>query len=84
MASKIECICDYLEEIEEFFSITEFESFKKYIENLLMDGELIELKLFVKYLSFEQYCYECTICKQKWILVYPDFPFKGFWMKYKG
>jgi hypothetical protein len=82
MVSKIECICDYLEEIDEFFSITEFERFEKYIKKLLEDGELVEVEVLEKYLNFEQHWFECSVCKQKWRLVYPDFPFKGFWMKY--
>lgn len=79
MDSKISCICSVLEEINEFFSISEFERFQKYIEGLINDGKLIEIPVQKRYAGFPEHWYKCKSCSQIWRLVYPDFPFKGLW-----
>lgn len=43
MTSKINCICNTFEKIDEFCSIGEFERFQKYIEELVKGGDLIEV-----------------------------------------
>lgn len=83
MASKIECICNVLEEINGFFSIGEFEKFQKYIEGFTKDGDLIEIPVQKYYAGFPEKWYKCNKCLQIWRLVYPDFPFKGIWEKVK-
>jgi len=79
MNNKTNCICRYLYKIDEFYSILEFEKFQKYISQLLKDGHLIEVPVKTKYAGFDEQWFECKECKQKWRLVHPDFPFKGFW-----
>lgn len=79
MVDKIDCICNVLEEINEFFSITEFERFQKYIKELENDGDLIEIPVEKKYAGFPEQWYKCKSCSQVWRLVHPDFPFKGIW-----
>ena len=81
MVNKISCICNVLEEINEFFSITEFERFQKYIEGLVNDGDLIEVHVKKPYAGFPEQWLKCTLCPQIWRLVHPDFPFKGIWKK---
>ena len=79
MVSKINCICNILEIIDEFRSIGEFERFQKYIEELFKDGDLIEVPVQKKYAGFVEQWYKCPGCQQIWRLVHPDFPFKGIW-----
>lgn len=79
MASKIDCVCKVMEEINEFFSISEFERFQKYIEGLVKDGDLIEIQVKKAYAGFPEKWYKCKLCSKVWRLVYPDFPFKGLW-----
>lgn len=79
MDSKISCICSALEEIKEFFSISEFERFQKHIDILVNEGELIEIPVKKRYAGFPEQWYKCKSCSQAWRLVHPDFPFKGLW-----
>jgi len=83
MVGKIECICNVLEEINEFQSIWEFERFQKYIKGLEKDGELMEVPVQKHYAGFPEQWFKCTSCPQIWRLVHPDFPFKGIWEKYQ-
>ncbi|WP_088104230.1 hypothetical protein [Halalkalibacter urbisdiaboli] len=82
MDSKIECICNVLEEINGFHSINEFERFLVYIYNLVNDTDLVEIPVEIKYGGsniLQEKWYKCSGCNQKWRLVYPDFPFEGLW-----
>ena len=79
MVIKVNCICDTLEKIDEFYSIGEFEKFQKYIDGLLKDEDLIEIPVQKKYAGFPEQWYKCPNCQQIWRLVHPDFPFKGLW-----
>ncbi len=79
MASKIECICDVLEEIDAFRSIGEFERFQEYLDQLKRDGDFIEIEVVKPYAGFPEQWFLCVKCQQTWRLVYPDFPFKGLW-----
>lgn len=79
MDNKIECVCSVMEEINEFFSILEFERFQKYLEGLINDGELIEIPVIKRYAGFPEHWYRCKECAQIWRLVHPDSPFKGMW-----
>jgi hypothetical protein len=79
MVGKIDCICNVLEEINEFYSITEFEKFQRYIEGFVNRGDLIEVPVTKPYAGFPEQWYKCKSCSQVWRLVYPDFPFKGIW-----
>ena len=81
MDSTINCICSVLEEINEFYSINEFERFSNYLNKLIESGELIEIPVESFYAGFEEKWYKCSMCENVWRLVYPDFPFKGFWIK---
>lgn len=83
MDSKIECICDVLEEINGFKSILEFERFQRYITGLVEDGELVEVTVKNYYAGFHEQWFKCKSCSTIWRLVYPDFPFTGIWGKYK-
>ncbi len=83
MAGKIECICDFLEEIDEFRSIWEFEKFQKYLDGLIKDGDLIEVEVGKPYAGFPEQWFLCNGCQQTWRLVHPDFPFKGLWEQVK-
>ena len=79
MDGKKSCICNRLEEINEFYSIVEFEKFKKYIDELVNDDELVEISVQKQYAGFQEKWYKCKICSKVWRMVYPDFPFKGIW-----
>lgn len=79
MDSKINCICSALEEISDFFSISEFERFQKHIQSLVNDDDFIEIPVIRPYAAFTEQWYQCKKCSQIWRLVYPDFPFKGLW-----
>ena len=81
MARKVECICNFLEEINEFFSIGEFERFQRYLKRILNEGDLEEVQVKEYYSGFEEHWYKCKDCQQVWRLVHPDFPFKGMWQK---
>lgn len=83
MGSKINCICNMLEEINGFFSISEFERFQKYAEGLANDGDLIEIPVKQPCAGFPEQWYRCKSCSQIWRLVHPDFPFKGIWSTVK-
>ena len=83
MDNKLSCICSVVEEINEFFSITEFERFQKYLEGFVNDGELYEISVQKRYAGFPEKWYKCKTCPQIWRLVYPDFPFKGLWTTVK-
>lgn len=83
MVGKIECICNVLEEINDFQSVGEFERFQKYIEGLVEVGDLIEVSVKKPYAGFPEQWFKCKSCFQIWRLVYPDFPFKGIWVKVK-
>lgn len=77
-----ECICFELGKnnyIGGFDSIYKYEQFEKYINSLVNINELIETKTFRKW--FWSHCYECSFCKKSWILVEPDFPFRGYFGK---
>lgn len=82
MDNKIDCICEVLEEIRGFNSLSEFDRFLKYIKGLLKENYLTQVTVTQKYANsqiFKEQWYECTGCKQIWRLVTPDFPFKGLW-----
>ena len=79
MDCKVNCICNILEEINEFFSISEFERFNKYVKGFVSTGDLIEMPVEKRYAGFEEQWYKCKNCSQVWKLVHPDFPFKGLW-----
>lgn len=79
MDYKLGCICEFLEEISEFYSPLEFERFQKYIENLINSGDLKEIAVQNHYGGFNEQWFVCTKCKNIWRLVHPDFPFKGLW-----
>lgn len=83
MDSKVECICNILDEINEFQSIWEFERFQKYVDGLVKDGDFVEIPVQVYYAGFPEQWFKCKSCSQKWRLVHPDFPFKGIWEKIK-
>ncbi|QNU68611.1 hypothetical protein EHE19_009540 [Ruminiclostridium herbifermentans] len=72
----VKIVC--LEEINEFFSVTEFEKFQNYIERLINDGKLVEVLVQKPYADFPEQWYQCKLCSQVWRLVHPDFPFKGY------
>jgi len=83
LVSKVKCVCDVLEEIEDFRSISEFERFQKYIDDLVSAGDLTEVNVRKPYAGFPEQWYQCKECHQIWRLVHPDFPFKGLWNKVK-
>ena len=79
MASKVDCICIDLEEINEFFSIAEFERFQKYLDELVNSEEFEEIQVQKPFAGFPEQWYKCKACSHIWRLVHPDFPFKGLW-----
>nr|WP_092074116.1 hypothetical protein [Dendrosporobacter quercicolus]NSL47753.1 hypothetical protein [Dendrosporobacter quercicolus DSM 1736]SDM77983.1 hypothetical protein SAMN04488502_10788 [Dendrosporobacter quercicolus] len=81
MDNTISCICESLEEINEFRSILEFERFLRYISDLIKQGDLFEIPVEKSYAGFPEKWYKCSNCGEIWRLVYPDFPFKGLWIK---
>lgn len=81
MANKVDCICQVLEPIDEFFSISEFERFQEYLNGLIASGELREVPVKQKYAGFTEQWFRCKHCSGVWRLVHPDFPFKGIWEK---
>lgn len=83
MDSKVDCICDKLEDIQEFYSIYEFERFQRYVNSLVTDGDLKEVSVEKYYAGFKEQWFMCIKCKQVWRLVHPDFPFKGLWEQVK-
>lgn len=83
MVNKINCACKDFEEISEFYSISEFERFQRYIEELVNDGSLVEVQVQKRFAGFPEQWYHCKGCMQTWRLVHPDFPFKGIWERVK-
>jgi hypothetical protein len=82
MASKIDCICNVLEDIDGFQSIGEFERFQKFTNELAIEKELLEIHVRDQYFQgLEEQWYQCTKCSQIWRLVHPDYPFTGLWTK---
>jgi hypothetical protein len=73
----------YLEEIHGFVSPGEFSRFVKWIENEVTSGFAREISVNNSYsgLSFNErwFCYNSI--GEVWRLVYPDFPFRGYWGK---
>lgn len=84
MDSKVTCICDDLEEIKGFHSLSEYKRFLSYIEDRMRDHDLFEIAVESQYANskiFIERWFECVGCSQRWRLVAPDFPFKGLWEK---
>jgi len=81
MDNKVNCVCSILYEIKDFASLNEFKKLEKYITDLVNSGDLVEIPVGKHYAGFSEKWYKCNGCSQKWSLVYPDFPFKGLWMK---
>lgn len=81
MVNEIKCVCEVFYEIKDFFSLIEFKKFENYILDLINSGDLEEIPVLMRYAGFFEKWYKCTTCSQKWRLVYPDFPFKGLWLK---
>jgi hypothetical protein len=77
----IECICDYLYDINGFASLSEFRRFEAYLNDLVANNELEVIQVETRFDSFEQKWFRCKSCKQIWVLVYPDYSFKGFFRR---
>jgi len=63
-----------------YYTSDHYDIFIKFnIEELVNDGDLIEVPVQKPYVGFQEQWYKCTTCSQVWRLVHPDFPFKGLW-----
>jgi hypothetical protein len=78
---------EWLQEIKEFSSITEYDRFKKYLSERLSEGEIEEIEPKEYYQeknlwgeNKDRWFKDCS-SKGVWRLVPPDFPFKGFFEK---
>lgn len=76
------CFC-YIEEtkneIKEFNSVFHYERFEKLVAAFVIKGLINDLG--IKRTWFFERHFECTICKEIWVLSEPDFPYKGYWGK---
>ena len=70
-----------LEEIDDFQSLNEFLRFEKWINEELLLGAATEVAVQDPYagVNFRERWFEFKSIGQKWRLVYPDGPFKGYW-----
>jgi hypothetical protein len=59
----------------------EYERFLKYLNRFLYSKDIVEVYPEEGSKFYDEKHYQCTQCKQKWILGIPDFPFKGFWRR---
>lgn len=72
------------ERINDFYSLIEFKSFLKWIEEQKNNGLAIELEAKSKYdFNLQERWFKCLITNEIWRLVYPDFPFVGLWEQVK-
>lgn len=68
--------------IEAFKSIYEFEEFKTMINRMVEQNDIVEVFVEEKYSIIDVYerWFKCS-CGSIWRFVYPDFPFKGMFIK---
>lgn len=78
---------EWLQEIKEFSSITEYDRFIKYLSERLYEGEIEEIEPIEYYHgkkpwgeNKDRWFKDCS-SESVWRLVPPDFPFKGFFEK---
>jgi len=78
------CRCGFLEEIDEFKTLGEYEKFMLYLKRQVQKKNLEEVETdenYEKGLIYGGKWYRCIGCKKIWRLIPPDFPFKGLWEK---
>lgn len=85
MDNWMNCVCNALEEIDGFNSISEFERFQKYLADLVNKQELrkLRVKRIKKYYTRPVERYKCVVCYSIWKLEFPDFPLRGSWKRVK-
>lgn len=70
-----------LEEIDGFQSASEFNRFEQWIENEIMLGSAVEIRMLNYYAgaNFKERWFKFNGTGGIWCLVYPDGPFHGYW-----
>jgi hypothetical protein len=76
------CTCDSITPIEDFESIDQFIEFEKTINRMVERNELEKVPVYERYsiIDFGESWYKCS-CGSFWRFVFPDFPFKGMFVK---
>lgn len=76
------CRCGTWESIQDFFSLNEYKSFVRYIEEQIKENLVEEIEANPDYgpgMIFGGRWFICKNCKEVWRLIKPDPPFKGLW-----
>lgn len=70
-----------LEEIDGFFSLSEFSRFQAWVEEQVALGLAVETPVEDYYagVNFKERWFKFVSINETWRLVYPDAPFNGYW-----
>ncbi len=70
-----------IEEINGFNSLNEFNRFEKWLQNEILNLSFSEVPVQQYYcgVNFQERWFKVEQNGELWRLVYPDFPFTGYW-----